>query len=77
MVEGKVDPVALDEMITINHEASVKYFHSLPSAISITNVTEVRKTPICKLAKKLGQLQPFIAMFPQECVGQLASFGPT
>ena len=30
-----------------------------------------------KLAQKLGQLQPFIAVFPQECVGQLASFGPS
>jgi hypothetical protein len=26
---------------------------------------------------ELGQLQPFIAVFPQKCVGQLASFGPT
>jgi hypothetical protein len=25
---------------------------------------------------KLGQLQPFLAAFPQECMGQLASFGP-
>ena len=30
-----------------------------------------------KLAQKLGQLQPFIAVLPQECMGQLASFGPT
>ena len=30
-----------------------------------------------KLAQKLGQLQPFQAVFPQECVGQHASFGPT
>ena len=30
-----------------------------------------------KLAQKLGQLQPFIVVFPQECMGQLASFGPT
>jgi hypothetical protein len=30
-----------------------------------------------KLAQKLGQLQPFIAVFPQKCMGQLASFGPT
>ena len=30
-----------------------------------------------KLAQKLGQLQPFIAVFRQECMGQLASFGPT
>ena len=28
-------------------------------------------------AQKLGQLQPFIAAFPQGCVGQLACFGPT
>jgi hypothetical protein len=26
---------------------------------------------------KLGQLQPFIAVFPHKCMGQLASFGPT
>ena len=30
-----------------------------------------------KLAQKLGQLQPFLAVFPQEWIGQLASFGPT
>jgi hypothetical protein len=31
-----------------------------------------------KLAQKLGQFQPFTAVFPQrECMGQLASFGPT
>ena len=30
-----------------------------------------------KLAQKLGQLEPFIAVFPQECMGQLAYFGPT
>ena len=30
-----------------------------------------------KLAQKLGQLQPFVAVLPQECMGQLASFGPT
>ena len=29
------------------------------------------------LAQELGQLQPFLAVFPQECAGQLASFGPT
>jgi hypothetical protein len=30
-----------------------------------------------KLAQTLGQLQPFVAAFPQECTGQIASFGPT
>jgi hypothetical protein len=30
-----------------------------------------------KLAQNLGQLQPFIAVSPQECMGKLGSFGPT
>jgi hypothetical protein len=30
-----------------------------------------------KLAQELGQLQLFIAVFPQESIGQLAFFGPT
>jgi protein SHQ1 len=30
-----------------------------------------------ELAQTLGQLQPFVAAFPQECMDQLASFGPT
>ena len=30
-----------------------------------------------KLAQKFGQLQLFIAAFPEECMGQLAPFGPT
>ena len=30
-----------------------------------------------KLAQKSGQVQPFLAVLPPECVGQLASFGPT
>ena len=29
-----------------------------------------------KLAQKLDQLQPFMAVFLLECMGQLASFGP-
>ena len=32
---------------------------------------------VAKLAQKLGQLQPFVSVFPQECMGQLAYFGPT
>ena len=35
---------------------------------------KVRKPTVS--AQKLGQLQPFIAVFAQECMGQLASFGP-
>jgi 2-polyprenyl-3-methyl-5-hydroxy-6-metoxy-1,4-benzoquinol methylase len=30
-----------------------------------------------ELVRKSGQRQPFIAVLPQECMGQLASFGPT
>jgi hypothetical protein len=30
-----------------------------------------------KLAQKLDQLQPFVAVFLLECMGQLAYFGPT
>jgi hypothetical protein len=36
---------------------------------------QVRKT--LSWPRSWGQLQPFIAVFPQECVGQLASVGPT
>ena len=32
---------------------------------------------IAKLAQTFGQLQPFIAVLPQECMGYLADFGPT
>jgi hypothetical protein len=30
-----------------------------------------------KSVQKSGQLQPFIAVFPQECMGQLAYLGPS
>jgi hypothetical protein len=30
-----------------------------------------------ELAQNLGRLQPFLAVLPQECIGQLASFGPS
>jgi hypothetical protein len=30
-----------------------------------------------ELAQKLGHLQPFVAEFPQSCVGKLGPFGPT
>jgi hypothetical protein len=38
---------------------------------------EPRVREDAKLAQKLGQLQPFIAVSAQECTGQLASSGPT
>ena len=43
---------------------------------------ELRQIPAAsekdaKLAQKLDQLQPVLAVFLQECMGQLTSFGPT
>jgi hypothetical protein len=39
--------------------------------------SKVQSEKDAKLAQKLGQLQPFTAaVFPQECMGQLASSGP-
>jgi hypothetical protein len=58
----------------------------LESADAATNVVRVDKQlsearrvrdEVSKVRKKLGQLQHFIAVFPQECMGRLASFGPT
>jgi hypothetical protein len=46
--------------------------HASAATLAILTAPEVSK-----LAQKLGQLQPFTAVFPQECVGQLAYFGPT
>jgi serine/threonine protein kinase len=43
------------------------------TAAAMRREAEVRKTPSWP---RLGQLQPFIAVFLQECMGQLASFGP-
>ena len=47
---------------------------TLDVAAGLTDA-QVRKKFVS--AQKLGRLQPFIAAFPQECLGQLASFGPT
>jgi hypothetical protein len=66
--------------------AAVPFFHAPPPA-SLRECTmgpeaaprESRQCPSEKdavSAQKLGQLQPFIAEFPRECVGQLTSFGP-
>ena len=47
----------------------------LLAVVGMCNETN-RLAQVRKLAQKLGQLQPFIAVFPQECMGQLASFEP-
>ena len=44
------------------------------SAAALGRYSRVRKMP--RLAQKLGQLQPFLAVFPHECTGQLACLWP-
>ena len=39
-------------------------------------IAQVKQT-LSWLARKLGRLQPFLAVSPQECTGKLASSGPT
>ena len=41
------------------------------------SIVHAEPTDLLQVRKKLGQLQPFIAVLPQGCMGQLASFGPT
>jgi hypothetical protein len=62
----------------------VFYFtRNISLAITHTEYTKARLNgsaadeKAAKLAQKLGQLQPFVAVSLQECMGQLASFGPT
>jgi hypothetical protein len=38
---------------------------------------QTRSKKDAKLAQKLGELLPFLAVFPQERMGQLVSSGPT
>jgi hypothetical protein len=46
----------------------------LSCATGYTGTPQVRKTPT--LARKLGQPQPFLAVSPPECTGQLVPVGP-
>jgi hypothetical protein len=45
-------------------------------AAAAMGLGKVRKKD-AKLAQKLGQLQPFLAVFLLECIGQPVYFGPT
>ena len=49
---------------------------AVPDAVVLHSPTRISERDP-KLARKSGQLQPFVAVFPQKCIGQLASFGPT
>ena len=46
---------------------------ALPEDV-VQHLRSIAGSEVRKLAQKLGQLQRFIAVFPQECMGQLASF---
>ena len=72
------------------HATVMVQAHAVPPPLAIADLfsyggsvrapralTSCKSEKDAKLAQKLGQLQPFIVVFPQECMGQLASFGPT
>ena len=55
------------------HANVTSYEAANPAILEYTNASEKD----AKLAQELGQLQPFLAAFPLQCTGQLASSGPT
>jgi hypothetical protein len=65
-------------IVPLMHQRGVKAFSEGCNAQVRKMRTQVLKSERdSRLAQNLGQLQPFTAGFPQECMGQLASFGPT
>ena len=90
MIKGcRLTPVGLTISFDMGkRRLSVKRYNQSNVALSATSVLADGKwMPVhiatgsskqdAKLAQKLGQLQPFIAVLPQECMDQLASFRPT
>ena len=62
---------------TLLHAASDQYGSADVEIRDLGGRGRVHSEKDAKLAQKLGQLQLFIAVFPQESMGQLAFFGPT
>ena len=54
-----------------------KYDDTMATLKGLSLNAETSSEKDAELAQKLGQLQSFLAAFPQECMGQLPSFGPT
>ena len=57
------------------HRSSKRAVQDMPVGLGDTQRLGSEKD--AELAQKLGHLQPFIAVSPHECLGQLASSGPT
>jgi sialate O-acetylesterase len=65
-----------EEMATLAQYKNFRFFATARD-YSPVPLWDLRPSPT-KVRQKLGQLQPFIAVLPQECMGhQLASSGPT
>jgi hypothetical protein len=79
MVHSMTWPKAHKPMLAelVRFSRSVYCDHDPPLVAAAKKVPTITSEKDAKLAQKLGQLQPFAAVFPQECMGQLASFGPT
>ena len=58
------------------HEKDNVYRDLKPENILLDNEGYAKVRKAATLAQKLGQLQPFLAVLPKGCVGQLASCGP-
>jgi hypothetical protein len=61
------------DMATIGGATEEDFYCSVDMGLTQADTTKVRNN----VGSEVGQLQPFIAVSPQECLGQLASFGPT
>jgi hypothetical protein len=66
-----LNPLGLFSVLTHLHTVYMAYSECLPTSLNPLSETDA------KSAQKLGQLQPCIAVFLLEYMGQLASFGPT
>jgi hypothetical protein len=82
---AEVTPVGGDRVIQMSRPSAIKTsklggapivcrVHRRVLCTSMTTLHPSAKD--AKLAQKSGQLQPFLAVLPQECMDQLASFGP-
>jgi serine/threonine protein kinase len=60
-------------LTTVDGRLACKLIDFSIAAVAQESREEVRQPP--RWAQKLGQLQPFLAVFPQERLGHLASFG--
>ena len=75
MTGGRADGLHLDGLYDAHGTLAVHRVGAMERHVARADLVASEKD--AKLAHKLGQLQHFMAAFPQKCMGQLAYFGPT